>query len=422
MMKKINNRIVKLIAFFVIFTLLSICSSFTLAAELDDYFNQTGGEGFYATVVTYTTTDSTNKNVEVKKICFTMPQNLGQDVFVDSSQQCLLYKGKEQVKFNVTFSSGSFTRTFKDPPLSTNNDDNRANLLLNDLVVKKDESGKECVYYQGDKVDTLENFKSNLTVSVNVSEPIQTTYTPTLTTWKEKHQKGKFFLLVWLDWIKDKALSILSNIFTDLLLAIADAFRSLINSIFDEDVTLGKVIYNDVDKLKINFWEMSDKTSIGGMLKPLVSYWFGKFQGIVMMVYVCILLYVGIKILITSTAGSLEKAKELLSSWLLGLILLVFFPTCMKYIVTLNEKMVQLVQETSDKITVNPDKIDALDKIRNMADTYSNIPLCVIYIIMLGQLMVLLVVYYKRAFTIAYLIVIFPIVQGYYIYEKVSKR
>ena len=104
------------------------------------------------------------------------------------------------------------------------------------------------------------------------------------------------------------------------------------------------------------------------------------------------IIFVGIRILITSTAGSLEKAKELLSSWLLGLVLLIVFPTCMKYIVTINESMVALVKEKSDEITQNDENIDAMDKIHDMAKEYSNIPLCIIYIIMLGQLIVLLVV------------------------------
>lgn len=431
-MKTINVNICKkmLIMLFVILTFVSVFSSVSFADStssiINDYFNQTGSDsngnpkGIYGNVVTYSTKDSTGNNVETKKICFTMPQDMGQDIFVDSGR--LLVNGETEVKFSVTFSCGNFTYTFNNPSLNNSKDKNRANLYLSGLVIKKDESGTECVYYDNNKIGTVSEFKNNSKYKVSITSPIQETYESNIGNWKNVNQQGKFFLLVWLEWIKDKALSILSNILTELLLSIGDAIRDLINSIVGE-VTLGKVIYNEVEALNVNFWNNgSASSSIGQLLKPLVSFWYGKFQGIVFIIYICVLLFVGIKIMITSTAGSLEKAKELLTSWLLGLVLLMVFPTCMKYIVTINESMVALVKEKSDEVTQNEDKIDAMDKIHDMAKEYSNIPLCIIYIIMLGQLIVLLVVYYKRAFTLAYLIVIFPIVQGYYIYEKVSKR
>ena len=57
----------------------------------------------------------------------------------------------------------------------------------------------------------------------------------------------------------------------------------------------------------------------------------------------------------------------------------------------------------------------------NYADVkpLNSLPLSIIYIILLGQLLTMVLTYYKRSFNIAFLITIFPIVAMYNIWQKV---
>ncbi len=109
------NRYLKLvIMLFIIFTFIGcIVYADDLSTMVTNYFKK----GFKGNVVHYTLESSTGKKSEVQKICFSMPSSDGQNVFIDGNTGNLYYKGEQQIKFNVTFKSGSYSTTFSNPTL-----------------------------------------------------------------------------------------------------------------------------------------------------------------------------------------------------------------------------------------------------------------------------------------------------------------
>lgn len=271
-----------------------------------------------------------------------------------------------------------------------------------------------------------------------------------------------------LDWVLD----ILGGILNKLLLAIADALQALIDLLMGstgERVTIHYVIFGKSDKLNINFWGASgggSKTtsSISGdassgdaitdnptgivdtapvsVLKGVVNYWYGVLHGIALAIYLAMFLYIGVRILLASTGSSSQKYKEMLTSWATGVLILLFFPYVMRTVVLLNQSFVGMLdrdvvdfnvekeEESGDQLentqtTENGEgedtTADAMLSIRNLAEQDGNVALTIVYIILLGQLVVLLGVYYKRVFMVAFLITIFPVIAAMYIWEKIGK-
>lgn len=243
---------------------------------------------------------------------------------------------------------------------------------------------------------------------------------------------------------------VLTEIFNGLLLTIADGIKALIDVAIGQDVTIYKIIFGKVDKLTINFWEVTNPTPkepeeesglLGGApaqqngavkttsttIANIVSYWYGVFRGIAIAVYLVMLLYIGVRILLSSTGKSGQKYKEMLTSWLVGVVMLAFYPIVMKYTVIINDLFIGMMdpETTQGEALAAPnlgtnqaENVDAMKKIRDEAEKKNNIALTLIYIVMLGQLIVLIGVYYKRVFMMAFLITIFPIIAGMYIWEK----
>lgn len=244
--------------------------------------------------------------------------------------------------------------------------------------------------------------------------------------------------------IADYVLDILTDVINKLLLKIADGIQGLINYIMDADVTVTvhDVIFGKIDKLSINFWgsySASDDSEEDGtptegdgnsifqidtppvaVLKNIVSYWYGVLRGIAVTIYLVMLLYIGVRILLASTGGSAQRYKEMISSWLAGVFILFCFPMVMRYTVIINDAFVGMLDSNVVNIETNdankPD--DAMIAVRQRAESEENLALTIVYIIMLGQLIVLLGVYYKRVFMIAFLITIFPVVAVLYIWNK----
>jgi len=249
------------------------------------------------------------------------------------------------------------------------------------------------------------------------------------------------------DWITsgvegflDGVVNSIGGIINDLLLWIADGINALINRIFDESgkkVTLYRVIFGEIEKLSIDYWGASDSDAdsdeeendiINSMidtppvasLKNVVSYWYGVLNGLAVSIYLAMLLYIGVRILLSSTGKANQKYKEMLKSWLVGIIILAFYPFVMKYVVILNDGFIDLIDQGDPE--AEGETGDTMLVVRNLAESQGNIALTVVYIIMLVQLIVLLGVYYKRVLMVAFLITIFPIIATLYIWEQANGK
>ncbi len=226
---------------------------------------------------------------------------------------------------------------------------------------------------------------------------------------------------VW-NWFSHLGLDILSKIINIVVNLIGRGFHALIkNALNDPSISVGKIVYGQSSQFTINFWEVSAANAGTGFnlaykLKDLVNYWHNYFRGLGIAVYLIILLYIGVKILLSSTGKGIEDAKQKLTSWGMGLIILFFAPILMKYTVKINDALVEMVREGS-----SVENKDIMSVVADEAMNKGILILSIVYCIMVGQLLIIIMTYYKRAFMIAYLIVIFPIVATYYIWEKTQK-
>ncbi len=248
------------------------------------------------------------------------------------------------------------------------------------------------------------------------------------------------------------ALKLLERIVTMIILALGDGILAMVSSAVGEPVTIDGVILGDVKKVSIDFWQDADGIGyMASILKDVVNQWYSVFTDIALAVYVMLLLIVGIKILFASTGAAKAKYKDILKDWVIGICMLLLFPYVMRMLVNINDILVAYVAEAGNAVRtksiklVNDENIassfgsdDFVDQMledgenvnnptntmaymRNLARTQGRIPLAIVYLILIFQLIVILWVYYKRAFMVAFLIIIFPLVAMTYTIDKMTK-
>ncbi len=246
--------------------------------------------------------------------------------------------------------------------------------------------------------------------------------------------------------VKEWAIDKISGIFNALLLPLGDGIHSLIVGAYGGEVSIEKIVYNQDEKLGINFWNKTEGTgatgvlgSFGNALKTVVNVWYNFFSSIAIAFMLVMFLYNAIRILLSSTGKGLEDAKQRLIAWTMGVAILFLFPYVMKYVVILNEALVQIVategselEDTSADIMqiiralagpdgLLPNKEHVKDANGKDVDIkgLNSLPLTIAYIILNGQLVMLLIIYYRRAFIVAFLITMFPIICAYNLWEKI---
>lgn len=250
----------------------------------------------------------------------------------------------------------------------------------------------------------------------------------------------------------------------ELMLAIGDFIIKILNDIVGEEVTITALVYNQIDAVNPNFFDDSVSGSgITADIKILIEKWYDVLKLIAISVYVLALLAISLHILLASTGNGMSKAKSLLLEWFKAICYLVFIPYLIKYAFMVNDALVEMLREeggaseyklgttfgnpdewsveeieyrspeyvsrftgtlafgseeaTEGYVKKIPDYEQNLDLMRLMR-AYAGATLkfvyAVIWYILLGQLIVFIVQYYKRYFIIAFLIVMFPLVCIFY--------
>ena len=256
--------------------------------------------------------------------------------------------------------------------------------------------------------------------------------------------------------------------FVRLLLSIGDFFLKLLGDIVGSDVTITKIIYNGADEntkipaLNPNLFDASNRSALAGIdLSEVISDWFNFFRVLAFTFYIVTLLGIGIHVLLNCTGQGWAKAKTLLIEWSKGVLLLLLMPVFIKFLFQLNEALVKTIYEQAANGVINgennvaftdgsewsltaiefrsPEFVSSytgtialgseeattsyIKSLKNYKDNFDLMRICrayagatwrlgytIIWYILIGQLLVFVVMYYKRYFTILFLIAAFPVI------------
>ena len=248
----------------------------------------------------------------------------------------------------------------------------------------------------------------------------------------------------------DKALfKEIEKLMSGFVLSIAKVLNWMLADALGETITLDSIVFNEYEPVKINFW----KTGLNGetvtanntinLLRDSINRWFGIFRNIAIIGYMIILVYVGIKMLLSSTTpNKMAVLKNAFIYWVMGVLILFFFPYVMKYSIIINDAFVKQISDEfrivkstaslkSEKdagylFTDFDDVIDFesgqdyMSIIGNMANKSKKLGIAIAYLVLTWQLIMMLIYYYKRMFIVAFLVVIFPLIALTFVWDKLN--
>ena len=267
----------------------------------------------------------------------------------------------------------------------------------------------------------------------------------------------------------DEVARLVEEITVELLLPLGDGVLYVVTASVGEVVTIDRLVFNGVGKVNIDYWNgiTPGSKDIKAVMSGVVVPWYKVFYKLAIIVYIITLIVVGIQVLLNSTAEKKAKYKDVLVSWVVGVMMLTMFPFVLKYVVQLNNVAVTAMYSylfngaTMDENGYVPQLIDGSMTINEAMKTFGTeffvdamleediiqdekmtiesisdsmlqtriqaqyqkkIALVGVYFILLGQMIVLLFMYYKRAFMLAFLITIFPLVAMTYVIDKVGDK
>lgn len=201
---------------------------------------------------------------------------------------------------------------------------------------------------------------------------------------------------------------------------------------------------NRVPALDINFINPTDWTDeygseVGGEMNErsitqdlhvVIANWYVALRNLAIIALLSVLIYVGIRMVISSTASDKAKYKQMFFDWVVALCIVFFLHYIMSFILTITDMITQGIGDGS-KITVQVIDGDSnitfntdLTGLCRLQVQYSELAARIIYLIFYIALTIYTVMftwtYIKRAITMAFLTLMAPLVAITYPIDKIS--
>lgn len=176
--------------------------------------------------------------------------------------------------------------------------------------------------------------------------------------------------------------------------------------------------------------------SSASILQSTVSYWYNLLRNIAIIGLLSVLVYIGIRIVISSAASDKSKYKEMLKDWLVALCLLFFMHYLMSFIVTATSSIAEALNTNNSDNVVNTTIVHS-----GMADTEVKYPgdalignariqlqsgnfwkkmsYTIIYAVLVVYTVIFAIMYLKRVIYMAFFTMIAPLVALTYPLDKI---
>jgi len=207
----------------------------------------------------------------------------------------------------------------------------------------------------------------------------------------------------------------------------------------DIQYTPEEIFANKVPGLDVNFIKPSvttgdqktdEKHNIALQLRPIIASWYVAIRILALVGLLSVLVYLGIRMLLTSVAADKAKYKKMLMDWIVAMCLLFFLHYIMSFALTMSEAVISMINSNNNNtITVS---FTQLGKVYDMTlmnyvrfmiqctDFKEKIAFCALYVMLMIFSIKFTWVYLKRVVNMAFLTLIAPIITVTYPIDKVS--
>lgn len=188
-----------------------------------------------------------------------------------------------------------------------------------------------------------------------------------------------------------------------------------------EDILFHNV--NDkIPIININFFE-AGKTEVIKDIRTNVATWYYVIRNLAIIISLLVLIYIGIRMAISTLAEDKAKYKSMLKDWIVGFITIFLLHYIIIATIYTNEALVKAIYPTGNSGFMN-DYIDNMFgiAINPLSSFARGTAATIVYVFMTTLTFGFLFTYIKRMLTIAFLIIIAPIITVTYSIDKIGDR
>ncbi len=191
-------------------------------------------------------------------------------------------------------------------------------------------------------------------------------------------------------------------------------------------IPLDQILFNKIELLKVNFFSSVDPNDANAQIiesiRENIAVWYVAIRNLAAVILAVMVLYVGIRMAISSVAEEKAKYKRMLTDWVVSLVLLFVLHYIMILIININDAIVSVLAAANENGKGAPTSImdDLWVKSLTTVSFTEQIGYVALYFMLAIMIFVFFATYVKRMITIAFLIMISPIITITYSLDRMG--
>lgn len=193
----------------------------------------------------------------------------------------------------------------------------------------------------------------------------------------------------------------------------------------DDKLTIDKIIFNKVPLLDVNVfsdtaggYKLKEDSSLQ-IIRDSVATWYYIIRNITIALMLVILIYVGIRMAITTVASEKAEYKRMLVSWFVGFIIIFLIQYFLILVLNINSTILGWIMKSQNSLGFEDGIYETVRRKAYEIKFSSGMAGTILYIILIILMIKFLYVYIKRFLAICILIVMAPMMGASYAISKV---
>lgn len=194
-----------------------------------------------------------------------------------------------------------------------------------------------------------------------------------------------------------------------------------------KEFTIQDLVYNKFRLFDINIFEIENSsTDANNTIKRAVAKWYTAIRTLAVVISLCILLYIGIRMAISTAATEKAEYKRMLVDWVVGFILMFLMQYILVVAIYVSEGFIEILPsqgENLEKVMIYGNGTEPGIK-GNMESSkgWGFATSCVLYWMLVYYQIKFLILYLKRFFSVGLLTTISPLICVVYPIDKVKDK
>lgn len=185
-------------------------------------------------------------------------------------------------------------------------------------------------------------------------------------------------------------------------------------------ITPFHILFNKIPLVDINFFDLTNCSGTIKQFREAVASWYYAMRLIAVMVLAVVLIYIGIRMALSTIASEKAMYKKMLVDWLTSLVLLFLLHYIIVFVFACNTALVNALEEIAETTDGITNIMTAIQLLCFHIDLVTRIAALLIYVMLIFQTVSFLISYIKRMFTVGFLIIIAPLITITYSMDKIG--